>query len=437
MMKKALEKKILDGVTRYYREFHKKAEFIPGKTRIPYAGRVYDDKEMRNIVGTALDYWLTAGPVTSALESKFRKMFDARSFLLVNSGSSANLLMIAACSAPSVKGGLRAGDEVITPAVTFPTTVAPIIQYGLRPVFVDSKVGTYNIDEELLYKAAGPRTRALFIPHTLGNPCEMSVIKEFCDKKRIMLIEDSCDALGARYAGKLVGTFGVMSSLSFYPAHHMTLGEGGGVIVNDGRFYRAALSVRDWGRDCICQTGKSGFCKKRFSMKMGGLPYGYDHKYIYSHLGYNLKVTEMQSAIGMAQFAKLQGFAAARKRNFKRYLSALSEFSEYLIMPCSPEKAQPSWFGFPITVKKPVKRLRLIQWLEDGGIETRLMFGGNVTRQPAFKGVKYRVSGALKGADTIMNDTFFIGVYPGLTDEMAGYVISRFREFFKNKNNFT
>lgn len=422
------KKQILNKVKEYYRVSHRPRRFIPGKTKVPYAGRVYDSREMEGIVDTALDFWLTSGPVTNRLEARFKGLFKSKRFLLVNSGSSANLLMIAALR-------LKPGDEVITPAVTFPTTVGPLVQHGLIPVFVDARIGTYNIDERLIEKAVGKRTRAIFIPHTLGNPCDMEIIMRVAEKKGLIVLEDTCDALGSRYKKRLLGTFGAMSSFSFYPAHHITLGEGGGVSVNDGRFVKTAGSIRDWGRDCWCDTGHSNTCRKRFSMKHGSLPFGYDHKYVYSNIGYNLKVTEMQSAIGLAQLDKLNNFIKKRRQNFRKYFKGLSKYSEHLILPEWHPKAEPSWFGFPISVGKGVKRLDLVRWLEDVKIETRLLFGGNIIRQPAFKNVKYRRCGSLKNSDFIMENTFFIGVYPGLTDEMIEYVLSRFDAFFNKRGN--
>jgi len=433
MNKQVVRKQIRDKVRGYWKEFHKQKAFIPGKTKVPYAGRVYDNNEISGIVDAALDFWLTAGVMTSALEGKFKKYFRTKDFLLVNSGSSANLLMVASLCSRMFGGHLSPGDEVITPAVTFPTTVGPLVQYGLVPVFVDARVGTYNINEELIEKAVTKKTRALFIPHTLGNPCNMDIIMRVAGKKRLMVLEDSCDALGSIYGTRRVGTFGVMSSCSFYPAHHITLGEGGGVAVNDRRFVKIANSIRDWGRECYCSTGKSNSCGKRFSMKKGDLPFGYDHKYVYSNIGYNMKVTEMQSAVGLAQLEKLDAFEKARKRNFQRFYEGLTKYSDYLVLPNWHSKAEPSWFGFPVSVKKNIKRLSLIKWLEDRKIETRLMFGGNIVRQPAFKRIRHRVSGSLKNSDYIMNNTFFIGVYPGLTDEMIDFVLSSFDGFF-NRN---
>lgn len=435
MKKSEIVKTLREKIRVYYENFHKPAKFIPGKTRVPYAGRVYDSAEMIVLLDSLLDFWLTSGHLSAALERKFKRLLKSREFLLVNSGSSANLLIIASLCANTFRRKLNPGDEVITPAVTFPTTLAPLVQYGLVPVFIDSCVGTYNINEELIEKAVSRKTRAVFVPHTLGNPCDMNTIMGIARKKRLIVIEDACDALGSFYDNKLVGTFGRMSSFSFYPAHHMTLGEGGGVAINSQDLVKPALSLRDWGRDCSCSTGQDNRCGRRFAMKMGDLPYGYDHKYIYSNIGYNLKVTEMQSAIGLAQFEKLDEFGRRRKDNFKRYYAGLLKFDEHLVLPRCHPKAQPCWFGFPLTVRGGVKRLKLIKWLNDSKIDTRLLFGGNIIRQPGFKGIKHRVSGNLKGSDRIMSDTFFIGVYPGLTSQMIDYALARFTEFFKRKSN--
>lgn len=430
---KLLRDKILCEIKRYHDRFQSGERFIPGVSRVPYAGRIFDHRERQGIVESALDFWLTEGRMSAELEGAFKNYFKTERFLLVNSGSSANLLLIASITSRMFEGSLKPGDEIITPPVTFPTTVGPIVQYGLVPVFVDAKVGTYNINEDLIEKAAAKRTKAVFIPHTLGNPCDMDKIMEAARRKKLIVLEDACDALGSKYDKKRVGTFGRMASLSFYPAHHMTMGEGGGVVINDKSLIRPALSIRDWGRDCYCRTGHSGTCGRRFSMKLGDLPLGYDHKYIYSNIGYNLKATEMQSAVGLAQFDKLSEFEKIRRRNFNFYYKALSKLSRYLIMPRAHDKSDPSWFGFPITVKKGVSRLNLIKYLEDSKIETRLLFGGNIVRQPAFRNIKARIAGPLTEADEIMNNSFFIGVYPGITPEMTEYVVNRFNKYLCGK----
>jgi CDP-6-deoxy-D-xylo-4-hexulose-3-dehydrase len=324
---------------------------------------------------------------------------------------------------------LQPGDEIITPAVTFPTTVAPIVQNRLVPVFVDCEVGTYNINPCLVEDAIGPRTRAIFVPHTLGNPCDMEAIAEIAHRRGLWLLEDTCDALGATFNGQLAGTFGEMASLSFYPAHHITMGEGGGVAINAIGLQRTVRSLRDWGRDCWCDPGKSGTCGSRFEWQTGELPHGYDHKYIYSNIGYNLKVTDLQAAIGLAQAEKLDAFVEARRRNFQRLYQGLKPHEDRLILPRIDPRANPSPFGFPITVRPGLERGRLVRHLEDARIETRLVFGGNIARQPGFLNIEKRIHGDLAESDVIMRDTFFIGVYPGLTPEMLDYVLETFREF--------
>ncbi|MCH2047855.1 MAG: lipopolysaccharide biosynthesis protein RfbH [Trichodesmium sp. ALOHA_ZT_67] len=381
---------------------------------------------------------MTAGPYGNKFESKMRDFFSSRDFLLVNSGSSANLLMVSTICSPELKSQkdtqlqpLEPGDEVITPAVTFPTTLAPIIQNRLIPVFVDCEVGTYNINPHLIEDAVGPRTKAIFIPHTVGNPCNMEIIMDVAKRHNLWVLEDSCDALGATFDGTLVGTFGQMASLSFYPAHHMTMGEGGAVIVNQASLKKTVLSLRDWGRSCWCPPGISDSCSKRFNWELGELPFGYDHKYIYSNIGYNLKVTDMQAAIGIAQKEKVEGFIEKRRHNFWRLYEGLKSLEEYLILPKIDSRANPSPFGFPITVKEGINRRELVQHLEAHQIETRLVFGGNILKQPGFMNIERRVHGTLEESDIIMNRTLFTGVFPGLTDEMIDYVIEQFTVFFK------
>jgi CDP-6-deoxy-D-xylo-4-hexulose-3-dehydrase len=437
--KQALKNQILSMVGEYYRIAHQKPAFVPGETRIPYSGRVYDQQEMTLLADSALDFWLTAGPYADRFERRMRQFFDCRDFLLVNSGSSANLLMIGTLCASTLTGNslapLQPGDEVITPSVTFPTTVAPIVQNRLVPVFVDCEVGTYNINPALIEDAIGPRTRAIFVPHTVGNPCDMDILTEVARRRGLWLLEDGCDALGATFNGKLAGTFGAMSSLSFYPAHHITMGEGGGVAINDFGLQKTARSIRDWGRDCWCDPGKSDTCGTRFGWQLGELPCGYDHKYIYSNIGYNLKVTDMQAAIGLAQSEKIDQFVEARRRNFRLLYEGLEEWEDRLILPKIDPRANPSPFGFPITVRPGVDRGKLVMWLEQARIETRLVFGGNIIRQPGFLNIEKRVHGDLRDSDTIMRDTFFIGVYPGLTAEMIAYVLEQFRAYFTAATN--
>jgi len=433
-----LKHEILRLVEEYYRAAHARPAFVPGETRIPYSGRVYDHREMTLLADSALDFWLTAGPYADRFERRMRQFFGCRDFLLVNSGSSANLLMLATLCAPGLARELAAGslpslapgDEVITPSVTFPTTVAPIVQNRLVPVFVDSEVGTYNIDPLLVEDAIGPRTRAIFVPHTVGNPCDMEVLTDVARRHGLWLLEDGCDALGATFNGQLAGTFGQMSSLSFYPAHHITMGEGGGVAINGFGLQKTARSIRDWGRDCWCDPGKSNTCGSRFGWQAGELPCGYDHKYTYSNIGYNLKVTDLQAAIGLAQTEKMESFIAARRANFHRLYQGLLPYEDRLILPKIDPRANPSPFGFPITVRPGLDRARLVRHLEDALIETRLVFGGNIVRQPGFLNIEKRVHGDLSQSDIIMRDTLFIGVYPGLTPEMIAYVLETFASFF-------
>jgi CDP-6-deoxy-D-xylo-4-hexulose-3-dehydrase len=436
-----LKAQILKMVREYYEVAHQRKPFQPGVTRVTYSGRVYDHSEMVNLVDSALDYWLTSGPYAEKFEQGMRQFFESSGFLLVNSGSSANLLMITTLCSPELDQYLRdgdlrrleAGDEVITPAVTFPTTLAPIIQNRLVPVFVDCEVGTYNINPELIEDAIGPRTRAIFIPHTVGNPCDMDVIMDVAARRKLWVLEDGCDALGATFNGRLVGTFGGMSSVSFYPAHHITMGEGGGVVVNHPRLKKTAASIRDWGRDCWCDPGKSNTCGKRFGWELGQLPAGYDHKYIYSNVGYNLKATDLQAAIGLAQIEKIKSLVAARRRNFRRLYEGLKPLEDYLLLPRVDSRANPSPFGFPITVQNGLSRRGLIHWLEDGNIETRLVFGGNILRQPGYLNIAKRVHGTLEQSDRIMRDTFFVGVYSGLTAETIDYILERITCFCSGK----
>lgn len=428
--KEAIRDDILRLTSEYYQVAHARKEFVPGKTKVAYAGRVFDDDELRHGVESVLQYWLTAGPYATQFESTMQGYFNSKAAFIVNSGSSANLLMLATLCSPQVKGHLKPGDEVITPAVTFPTTLTPIIQHGLVPVFVDCKPGVYDLDATELEAAIGPKTRCIFVPHTVGIPCDLDVIMDVAKRHNLWVLEDGCDALGATWDGRLVGTFGHMSSISFYPAHHITMGEGGMVVVNGEGLRRTCLSIRDWGRDCWCEPGVNNTCKKRFDWQLGQLPYGYDHKYIYSNLGYNLKVTDIQAALGVAQYKKLPQFIAARRKNAAFYLQTLPRFAEHLILPEVPAKADPSWFGFPITLRSHVDRRKFIQWLEEVNIETRLVFGGNILMQPGFMEIPRRVHKTLDGTNTIMNQTLFIGVYPGLTQPMLDFVIDRMDAFF-------
>lgn len=426
-----LKKEIFNKVKEYYLLAHQPKSFIPGKTKVPYAGRLFNEEEIINLVESSLDFWLTAGQFAREFEKQMCDYFSAKKFYLVNSGSSANLIMVSALRSTQFNKYFKPGDEVITPSVTFPTTLSPIIQNQLIPVFVDCEIGTYNIDYSQIEDAVGYRTKAILVPHTLGNPCNMDAIMDVAKRKNLVVLEDCCDALGATFGRKLVGTFGCMASLSFYPAHHITMGEGGGIIVNDQKFIKIVLSLRDWGRDCWCEPGHSNTCGKRFCGKFGDLPFGYDHKYVYSNIGYNLKITDMQAAVGLAQFRKLEKFVEARRNNFNYFYKHLKEFEDKLILPKSEEKSNPSWFGFPITVREGIEVNKLIKYLEDAKIETRKIFAGNILRQPGFKNISYRIHRNLKNSDEIMERSFFIGVYPGLTQKMMEYVVEKFGEFFK------
>ena len=436
-----LRSAILALVREYYSVAHYKKPFEPGKDKVNYSGRVYDHREMENLIEAALEFWLTLGPYGEKLETRMQAFFGSRDFVLVNSGSSANLLMVSTICSPELdqllleraKPRLKPGDEIITPAVTFPTTLAPIVQNRMIPVFVDCEVGTYNINPALIEEAIGPHTRAILLPHTLGNPGAMDVVMEVAQRHNLWVLEDSCDALGATFDGQLVGTFGDMASLSFYPAHQMTMGEGGGVVVNHPRLKKTARSIRDWGRDCWCDPGKSNTCGKRFGWELGELPCGYDHKYIYSNLGYNLKPTDLQAAIGLAQIEKVSSFVEARRRNFYRLFEGLKALEDYLVLPVIDPRANPSPFGFPITVREGIDRRSVIQQLEAANIETRLVFGGNILRQPGFANIESRICGTLEQSDVIMRNTFFVGVYPGLTEDMIAYVIEVMTKIFRNQ----
>jgi CDP-6-deoxy-D-xylo-4-hexulose-3-dehydrase len=431
--REALREEILRLVSDYYELAHAEKTFVPGETKVSYSGRVFDADELRHGVDSILQYWLTAGPYASDFEASMKQYLGAHAAFLVNSGSSANLLMLATLCSPQVKNHLEPGDEVITPAATFPTTLTPIVQLGLVPVFVDCQPGEYNLDVSQLEAAISNKTRCVFVPHTVGIPANLDVIMEVAARHDLWVLEDGCDALGATWNGRKVGTFGAMSSLSFYPAHQMTMGEGGMVAINRNGLKRTCLSIRDWGRDCWCEPGANNTCRKRFDWQLGELPYGYDHKYTYSNLGYNLKVTEMQAALGCAQIKKLPSFIEARRHNAAFYLDHLKEYEEHLLLPQVPKEADPSWFGFPVTLREHVSRWKIIQWLEDVNIETRLVFGGNILRQPGFLRIPRRVHGELKGTDTIMSQTFFIGVYPGLTQPMLDFVVERVDAFFRTQ----
>ncbi len=426
----ALKAEILEKVREYHALAHTRPAFVPGRSRVNYAGRVFGPEELANLVDSSLDFWLTMGPYGELFESRMKRYFGARDFALVNSGSTANLTAVMALMSRQLDRPLVAGDEVITPAVTFPTTLAPLVHAGIIPVFVDCEVDTCNVDPALIEAAISPKTRAVMIPHTLGNPCDLDAIGDVVTRHGLLLVEDCCDALGSTFNGRMVGTFGDLATLSFFPAHHITMGEGGGVVVNAGRLSAIVKSVRDWGRDCWCAPGESNTCGKRFGWQLGELPCGYDHKYTYSNLGYNFKPTDMQAAIGVAQMDRLPAFIAARRANFRKLYEGLQQYADRLILPRLDPRADPSWFALPITVQGGVSRRALVHWLEHANIETREVFGGNILKQPGYMGIPMRQAGSLEGTDRIMRDTFFIGVYPGLTDEMIAYVLDTFAAFF-------
>jgi CDP-4-dehydro-6-deoxyglucose reductase, E1 len=431
-MSQELHSRILDLVREYYRVRHRPPAFLPGQSKVPYAGRVFDDEEMVAAVDSLLDFWLTLGPEGEAFERELAQAVGSRHALLVNSGSSANLLAVATLTSPQVERKLRPGDEVITVAAGFPTTVAPLVQHGLVPVFLDVTLETANVHVEQLEDAVGPKTRAIMLAHTLGNPFDLDTVLDVARRHDLFVIEDNCDALGARYRGRNTGTFGHLATQSFYPPHHITMGEGGAILTDNGRFKRIAESFRDWGRDCWCPSGKDNTCNKRFDWQLGDLPHGYDHKYIYSHLGYNLKPLDIQAAIGRQQLRKLDGFVAARRTNHSRLLTALKSYEEFLILPQATPHSEPSWFGLLLTVRDsaPFTRMGLVKHLESRQIQTRQLFGGNLLRQPAFRNINHRVVGSLVNTDKIMHDSFFIGVYPGLTPAMLDYVEQAFSDFF-------
>jgi CDP-4-dehydro-6-deoxyglucose reductase, E1 len=428
---------ILEQVRQFYTEEHASRPFVPGETPVPVAGRIFDDEDLTYLVDAALDFWLTTGRYASEFELSLARAVGTRHAILVNSGSSANLLALSALTSPSLgERQLKPGDEIITTATGFPTTINPIIQNNLVPVFIDVEpleTGTYNIDARFLEEALSPRTRGVMMAHTLGNPFDLDAVMAFAQRHNLYLIEDTCDALGAQYRGRTVGTFGNLATVSFYPAHHITMGEGGAVLTSTPTLKKLVESFRDWGRDCWCEPGQSNTCGKRFDWQLGELPHGYDHKYIYSHIGYNLKATDLQAAVGVAQLKKLPRFIEARRRNFQLLKEALFRWERFLILPQATPNSNPSWFGFPLTVREdaPFTRQQLIQHLEDHKVRTRLLFGGNVLRQPAFSAIERRVIGNLAQADRVMNGTFWIGVYPGITPEMIQYVVDVFEHWMK------
>jgi CDP-6-deoxy-D-xylo-4-hexulose-3-dehydrase len=409
-----------------------KIPFEPGQTLIPPSGKVLDAAELKAMVEASLDGWLTTGRFNEAFEKKLRTFLGVKFLITTNSGSSANLLAFSALTSPQLKErAVKVGDEVITVAAGFPTTVNPILQFGAIPVFVDIDFSTHNIDVTKVEAAISPKTKAIMLAHSLGNPFNLKVILEICKKYNLWLIEDNCDALGSRYNGQLTGTFGDIGTLSFYPAHHITMGEGGAVFTNNAELKSIIESFRDWGRDCYCAPGKDNTCGKRFCWKLGDLPEGYDHKYTYSHLGYNLKITDMQAACGFAQMDKLDGFIDARKNNFNYLYERLKSCEDFLILPEATPNSDPSWFGFLMTIKPEanIRRVDLLSYLDQEKIGTRLLFAGNLTRQPYMQGRNYLVSGDLTHTDRVMNDSFWIGVYPGLTEKMLDFTVTKIESF--------
>ncbi len=432
------KQEILEMVGEYCERFHQKKSYQEGD-RIPYASRVYDKQEMINLVDSSLEFWLTSGRYTEEFEKKLAEYLEVNYCSLVNSGSSANLVAFMALTSPLLgERQIKRGDEVITVAAGFPTTVTPMIQYGGVPVFVDVTIPQYNIDVTMLENAYSEKTKAVMLAHTLGNPFDLARIKEFCDKHNLWLVEDNCDALGSKYVldngtEKFTGTIGDIGTSSFYPPHHMTMGEGGAVYTDNPLLHKIIRSFRDWGRDCACPSGRDNLCGHRFDRQYGELPLGCDHKYVYSHFGYNLKATDMQAAIGCAQLEKFPSFVERRRHNFKRLYEALQGLEDKLILPKAAENSRPSWFGFLITCKEGTDRNQVVQYIEGKGVQTRMLFAGNLTKHPCFdqmrtSGEGYRIVGNLAVTDRIMKDTFWVGVYPGMTDEMIDYMAKMIRE---------
>ena len=433
MNKQEMHDKIISMVREYCYLYHGvKGKYNEGE-RIPYASRVYDHEEMINLVDSALEFWLTAGRYVDEFETDFGKYLGVKYVSVVNSGSSANLLAFMALTSPMLEERrIRRGDEVITVAAGFPTTIAPIIQYGAVPVFVDVTIPQYNIDVSKLEEALSDKTKAVMIAHTLGNPFDLKAVKDFCDKHGLWLVEDNCDALGSLYTiegeERLTGTIGDIGTSSFYPPHHMTMGEGGAVYTRNPKLHKIVRSLRDWGRDCVCPSGHDNICGHRFDGQHGEMPKGYDHKYVYSHFGYNLKVTDMQAAVGCAQLKKFPHFVARRRENFARMYSGLQDVQDRLILPEACDNSKPSWFGFLITCKDGIEREKVVRYIENHGVQTRMLFAGNFTKQPCFNelrlsGEGYRIAGNLENTDRIMYNSFWVGVYPGMTDEMIDYMV--------------
>ncbi len=427
----SLRNRILESVTEYHGTAFPERTFVPGESSVPVSGRVFDAEDVRTLVESSLDFWLTTGRFAAQFEKQFARWWGIRTATLVNSGSSADLLALTALTSPKLGDRqLKPGDEVITAAAGFPTTVNPIIQNGMIPVFIDETIPTYNVDVTRLEDALSEKTRAVIIAHTLGNPFDCVAVSDFCKKHNLWLIEDCCDAVGATFNGQRVGTFGDLATVSFYPAHHITMGEGGCVMAEKPLLKTLVESFRDWGRDCWCEPGKENTCGKRFDYQLGELPCGYDHKYTYSHIGYNLKMTDMQAAVGVSQLKKLPHFIERRRENFKALYQGLKDLEEFFILPEATPNSEPSWFGFPIGIRPgaPFTRNQAIAHLEGRKIATRLLFAGNLLRQPAYQNIQHRVVGSLQNTDFIMNNVFWVGVFPGLTPDMINYMVEIFHQ---------
>ncbi|MCJ7673245.1 MAG: lipopolysaccharide biosynthesis protein RfbH [Acidimicrobiia bacterium] len=433
----ALRAQILELVGRYHDAAFTGGSFVPGVSPVPVSGKVFDAEELELLVDASLDFWLTTGRYAERFETEFAAAFPVKRALLCNSGSSANLLALSALTSPRLGSrALRDGDEVVTAAAGFPTTVNPLVQHRLVPVFVDVQLGTYDPSVEQVLEAIGPRTRAIVLAHTLGNPYDAAALRKIADEQDLWLIEDNCDALGSELDGRRTGTFGHLATVSFYPAHQITMGEGGCVVTDQPALAKIVESFRDWGRDCWCAPGKENTCGKRFDWQLGRLPLGYDHKYTYSHVGYNLKATDMQAAVGVAQLAKLPGFIDARQANWRHLLEGVRDLEEYFVLPEATPRSSPSWFGFALTVRPdaPFGRRELVQHLEERKIGTRQLYAGNLVRQPAYLDVPHRVVGDLATSDAVMDSTFWVGVYPGLSSEMLDYVVEAIHDFVEGSS---
>ena len=433
-----LRSEVFTAVQKYYNFKFQHRQFIPGQTYIPVSGKVFDDEELLRLIDSSLDFWLTTGRYAAEFEMRFAEWMGVKHCLLVNSGSSANLVALTALTSPKLgEKRLKPGDEVITVAAGFPTTVNPIFQNQLVPVFLDIQLPTYEIDISQLEAALSERTRAIMIAHTLGNAFDLKAVMEFAAKHELWVIEDNCDAVGTLYDGRRTGTFGHLATVSFYPAHHMTMGEGGAVLTSDSRLKKIVESFRDWGRDCWCAPGVDNTCNKRYGWQLGDLPFGYDHKYTYSHVGYNLKMTDMQAAVGCAQLDKLPDFIAKRRYNFDFLYQQLKDLQDVLVLPVPTANSEPSWFGFLLMVKEDAafSRNDLVKYLEEKRIGTRLLFGGNLVRQPLYQGLNYRVVGDLSNTDRVMRGAFWVGVFPGLSEEMLSYIAATIRDFCRSFSN--